>query len=346
MRATPERPGFLLLWIAGVTGVFSVIFSSLLPTPPAASRRGAGPAAVPDSAISQPGAHSDAAAARWVAEAAGPGPSGASPAQSLASGVFEATGRLEDFTGKPCCGAQVALLALEQSEAAERFPVDDSGSFRIGGLVRAGEARLVAWVRGSEYQVRVRLEPRAGLAELGVVRLDLVAQSMTPAPAAPASLRTTLEQRPSLRDSDGEPVSVLRLYLPMRRGGRAGEAEREEEEPVAVELLAVRGGFRLRFWLLWAQSRDWSQASMAEVLEALPEPLVEGLRRALRPRAQRGHDGDPKGRQWLEQLLVKAADRPGVLDLLVHLTPQRAEQVLRGWLTARHPGLALGGAAR
>lgn len=343
MAATPERPGFLLAWIAGVTVcVGVVVHAPLRPGPrpaPAFPLADASDEVAPAGGF-QPGLPFQFSTLPIVSQA------GATEVvQARVEQPFFVLGRVVDPTLEPCSGARLELRYAEEAAAPAQAVAASDGQFRLGPLARRGLALLTASHKDCRLERSLDLSAAAGDLVVGTVRLERVLLSSAPPTAASAPTLTASGPRkhPAL-SGDGPAPWILFPPLPARR-----EERRESRvQPRTVELQVQMEPEAARLWFtVWFEDDGLVQDKLAAALKALPDPVVRELRRHARHRRHRdrggyggdggdGGDGGLPGRDWILDRVSWLREHPGVLQFVLELEPQEILALARAWWAAHN----------
>lgn len=318
MRGTPERPGFLLAWIALVTAGFGLAANWLLPPRPAATG-----AETPDAHDGLLPVHRnvsvfDPAPAPSRPLELFPGPAGSLAANCLAANLsdpFHVVGRVLDAQQQPCAGAEVWLEWPGGARSTAPVQSDQAGVFRIGPLATGGaRARIQArWREFSAALDSIDLTPVQR--EVAVGDLQLTANFASQAAHLDSTDLSLRKQGPlpSLGADDPAAAARLSFFVARRIGSNAGADEDEAERAaLRLDLKPTAHGYRLRLWFWWLLDATPDAATLDRLLTALPEPIQAALHRHFRdPRPERPSERQSDVRRRLAQVLAKAPVQAG-----------------------------------
>lgn len=338
MATTPERPGFLLLWIAAVVLSLSLAVAPLLPGPQAGHRD-----AAPDAgAIGPPVADEPAHPALDEIPALPEGLDGEETVQAGPAAGTVLMGRVVGPASRPCPGATVRVRRPGQVQILGSVATDDLGRFRLplGRLLTEDQGSLVfvSAVRGKERSDELPWHP-AGTAR----EILLVLRPTTVAEVPPRAETRAVDRHglwPGLPELGPELAGFWLPYglRPVPAGAGGTEDENREGRLRRVDLLlqplAGRQLLLLRM-LAWLREQAPAEEALEQALAELPEDLAGKIRQRLRDRGNQGGGGDghEEGRsggrdRWQKTRAAWKQHADGHVEILVELSPAEAARLL------------------
>ncbi|HEX9794100.1 MAG TPA: hypothetical protein VGC54_08980 [Planctomycetota bacterium] len=343
LSTAPDRPGFVLAWIAVVSLSLWAMATSI-----------AGPEATEAA---------DSSASRPAAEQADPSP--VTPAllgdtAGLLDGGFDALQRVEtagapheigqavppglvgcygevrDVDARLCVGARVELVDLVSGTVLDSTQTRANGRFLLTFALQAangsGLVRASLGQRRGEQQVDLAAAPLAALRlELSLAKAEATTTVETTAGGRP---RHVYRAEASMVATSGNFVRRVQLAsLPVQPDEFAGVAaiHRPSHQELSLESVPGTPGRYLLRWMFWFSDQGIDAEKLQAVLEALPEPIAAKIRTARRL----AHEAAEAGRvdefqDWFHARIAELAQkRPGLAELVVELTPSEVDALVK-----------------